>query len=42
MEVVFNAADRIMVMQHGRTITQGSPGEVRRNTTVQEAYLGEG
>jgi len=42
MDVVFNVANRIMVMQHGRTITQGAPGEVRRNTTVQEAYLGEG
>ena len=40
MEVVFDVATSIMVMQQGRTIVQGRPEEVRRNTTVQEAYLG--
>jgi branched-chain amino acid transport system ATP-binding protein len=40
MEVVFNVATSIMVMQHGHTIIQGMPEEVRRNATVQEAYLG--
>jgi branched-chain amino acid transport system ATP-binding protein len=40
MEVVFNVATSIMVMQHGRTIIQAAPEEVRRNATVQEAYLG--
>jgi branched-chain amino acid transport system ATP-binding protein len=40
MEVVFNVATSIMVMQHGRTIIQGAPEEVRQNATVQEAYLG--
>jgi branched-chain amino acid transport system ATP-binding protein len=40
MDVVFNAATRIMVMQQGRTIIQAEPEEVRRNVTVQEAYLG--
>ncbi len=42
MDVVFNVATSIMVMQHGRTIIQGTPENVRRNTTVQEAYLGGG
>jgi branched-chain amino acid transport system ATP-binding protein len=42
MDVVFNVATSIMVMQHGHTIVQGPPEEVRRNITVQEAYLGEG
>jgi branched-chain amino acid transport system ATP-binding protein len=42
MDVVFNAATRIMVMQQGRTIIQAEPEEVRRNVTVQEAYLGGG
>ncbi len=41
MDVVFNVANRIMVMQHGRTIAQGPPPEVRGNLAVQEAYLGE-
>ena len=40
MEVVFNVATSIMVMQHGHTIIQGMPEEVRHNVTVQEAYLG--
>jgi len=40
MDVVFNAATRIMVMQQGRTIIQAEPEEVRRNVSVQEAYLG--
>jgi branched-chain amino acid transport system ATP-binding protein len=41
MDVVFNVATSIMVMQQGRTIAQGPPEDVRRNVTVQEAYLGE-
>lgn len=40
MEVVFNVAQSIMVMQQGQTIVQGSPEEVRQNSEVQEAYLG--
>ncbi len=40
MDVVFDVATSIMVMQHGHTIVQGRPEEVRRNITVQEAYLG--
>ena len=40
MEVVFNVAQSIMVMQQGQTIVQGSPEEVRQNSEVQKAYLG--
>jgi branched-chain amino acid transport system ATP-binding protein len=40
MDVVFNVATSIMVMQNGRTIIQGKPEEVRQDPTVQEAYLG--
>jgi branched-chain amino acid transport system ATP-binding protein len=40
MEVVFNVAQSIMVMQQGHTIVQGPPEEVRQNIEVQEAYLG--
>jgi branched-chain amino acid transport system ATP-binding protein len=42
MDVVFGVATSIMVMQQGRTIVQGPPEEVRRNATVQDAYLGGG
>jgi branched-chain amino acid transport system ATP-binding protein len=40
MDVVFNVATSIMVMQHGRTIIQDTPQKVRQDATVQEAYLG--
>jgi len=40
MELVFSIANRIMVMQHGRTIIQGEPDAVRNDSQVQEAYLG--
>jgi len=40
MDIVFSIAQSIMVMQHGRTIIQGSLEEVRSNKEVQEAYLG--
>ncbi len=40
MEVVFNVATSIMVMQHGSTLVQGPPLQVRADPAVQEAYLG--
>jgi branched-chain amino acid transport system ATP-binding protein len=40
MDVVFDVATSIMVMQHGHTIIQDTPPVVRQNVTVQEAYLG--
>lgn len=40
MEVVFNAAQSIMVMHQGITIIQGGPDEVRNSSQVQECYLG--
>ena len=40
MEVVFNVAQSIMVMQQGYTIVQGTPEEVKQNSDVQKAYLG--
>ena len=40
MDLVFNIAQSIMVMRHGRTIIQGMPEEIRKNSEVQEAYLG--
>ncbi len=40
MEMVFSIADRIMVMQQGRTIIQDIPERVRADKRVREAYLG--
>jgi len=40
MNIVFNAAQSIMVMHHGQTLIQDTPAAVRENAQVQEAYLG--
>lgn len=40
MGMVFSIADRIMVMQQGHTLIEGTPEAVRMNRQVQEAYLG--
>jgi branched-chain amino acid transport system permease protein len=40
MDVVFGLADRVVVLQDGRQIAEGSPTEIRGHPRVQEAYLG--
>lgn len=42
MDVVFEHADRILVLNRGSLIAQGAPAEVRANRDVQAIYLGEG
>ena len=42
MDVVFEHADRIMVLNRGGLIAEGSPAEVRANEQVRAIYLGEG
>jgi branched-chain amino acid transport system ATP-binding protein len=42
MDVVFEHADRIIVLNRGTLIAEGSPAEVRGNPQVQAIYLGEG
>ena len=40
MDVVFAHADRIIVLNRGRLITEGPPARVRENPQVREIYLG--
>ncbi len=42
MDVVFGNAHRIMVLNRGRLIAEGSADEIRKNTLVQDVYLGGG
>ena len=41
MRVVFNLADRIMVLAEGRVLAEGTPREIAGSEVVQAAYLGE-
>ena len=40
MNVVMELADRITVLDMGRVLATGLPGEIKANTQVQDAYLG--
>jgi branched-chain amino acid transport system ATP-binding protein len=41
MALVMDVCDRIQVLDHGLTLAEGSPSEIRGNVDVAAAYLGE-
>jgi ABC-type branched-subunit amino acid transport system ATPase component len=41
MEFVMGLCDKVMVMHRGTRIAEGAPAEVRANSAVLEAYLGD-
>jgi branched-chain amino acid transport system ATP-binding protein len=41
MRVVFHLADRIMVLDQGKFLAEGTPAEIAANEAVQTAYLGK-
>jgi branched-chain amino acid transport system permease protein len=40
MDAVFRLADRIVVMQNGVKLAEGTPEQIRNDADVQQAYLG--
>ncbi|MEA2866110.1 MAG: branched-chain amino acid transport system ATP-binding protein [Bradyrhizobium sp.] len=41
MDIVLDIADRIIVLDYGRVLEQGTPAEIRASTVVRQRYLGE-
>lgn len=41
MDVVFEMAERITVLDYGKVLVQGTPDEIRRSAVVRQIYLGE-
>ncbi len=41
MALIMEVSDRIQALDHGRTLAEGTPSEIRQNIDVTAAYLGE-
>ena len=41
MDIVLDIADRIIVLDYGRVLEQGTPAEIRTSQVVRQRYLGE-
>ncbi len=41
MALIMGVCDRIQVLDQGKTLAEGAPGEIRANLDVAAAYLGE-
>ena len=40
MRMVMGVSDRVVVLNHGKIIAEGPPGEIQANPEVIRAYLG--